>query len=131
MSSQPNLAIIVRSDRPESVYPALILASTAASMGVKVEIFFTFYGLKALIKGGVEDIEAKFKESLGGEPRGVPPLKDLLNMAKSFGVELYACSTTLEAMGLKENILLEGIPVVGAATFVNRHIQGNSRILIF
>ncbi|MFZ8794883.1 MAG: DsrE/DsrF/DrsH-like family protein [Acidilobaceae archaeon] len=32
------LAIIVRSDNPESVYPALIIASTAASMGVKVEV---------------------------------------------------------------------------------------------
>jgi peroxiredoxin family protein len=43
---QADLAIIVRSDKPESVYPALILATTASAMGVKVEMFFTFWGLE-------------------------------------------------------------------------------------
>lgn len=125
------LAIIVRSDRPESVYPALIIASTAATMGVSVEVFFTFWGLKTLLKGGVEEVEGKFREALGGEPKGVPPLKMLLDMAKQAGVKIYACSTTMQAMGLDEGSLVESCPVVGAATFVHKHVSGGSRILVF
>ncbi len=125
------LAIIVRSDNPESVYPALIIASTAASMGVKVEVFFTFWGLRVLVKGGVEEVERKLREALGGEPRGVPPLSMILEMARKSGVEIYACSTTMQAMGLKEEDLIEGCPVVGAATFVHKHVTTGSRILVF
>jgi peroxiredoxin family protein len=125
------LAIIVRSDNPESVYPALIIASTAASMGVKVEVFFTFWGLRVLVRGGLEEVERKLKEAIGGEPRGVPPLRMIFDMARKSGVEVYACSTTMQAMGLKESDLVEGCPVVGAATFVHKHVMGGSRILVF
>jgi peroxiredoxin family protein len=126
-----SLAIIVRSDNPESVYPALIIASTAASMGVKVEVFFTFWGLRVLVKGGIESVERKLREAIGGEPRGIPPLSMLLEMARKSGVEIYACSTTIQAMGLNEGNLIEGCPIVGAATFVHKHVSGGSRILVF
>lgn len=126
-----SLAIIVRSDNPESVYPALIIASTAATMGVKVEVFFTFWGLKVLVKGGIESVERKFREAIGGEPKGVPPLSMLIDMARKSGVEIYACSTTMQAMDLKEDALIEGCPIVGAATFVHKHVSGGSRILVF
>lgn len=131
MSSGGTLAIIVRSDNPEAVYPALIIASTAASMGVRVEVFFTFWGLRVLLKGGVEGVERKLREALGGEPKGIPPLSMLIEMARKAGVEIYACSTTMQAMGIKETDLMEGCPVVGAATFVHRHVSGGSRILVF
>lgn len=125
------LAIIVRSDNPESVYPALIIASTAASMGVKVEVFFTFWGLRVLLKGGAESVERKLREALGGEARGIPPLSMLIDMARKAGVEIYACSTTMQAMGVKESDIMEGCPIVGAATFVHKHVSGGSRILVF
>lgn len=130
-----DLALIVRSDRPESVYPALILATTAASMGMKVEAFFTFWGLRTLLRGGAEEIERRFYEELraaGMEPKGIPRLGDLIEAARASGrVGLYACSTTIEAMGIKREHLLEGCPIVGAATFLARHARTGSKILVF
>jgi predicted peroxiredoxin len=34
----------------------------------------------------------------------------LLEMARKSGVEIYACSTTIQAMGLNEGNLIEGCP---------------------
>ncbi|MBI4298173.1 MAG: DsrE/DsrF/DrsH-like family protein [Chloroflexi bacterium] len=42
------LAIVASKGSLDMIYPALILATTAASMGWQVGIFFTFYGLDAL-----------------------------------------------------------------------------------
>lgn len=44
------LAIVASKGSLDMVYPALILATTAASMGWECGIFFTFYGLDALNK---------------------------------------------------------------------------------
>jgi len=130
-----DIAIIVRSDRPESVYPAFILATTASAMGMEVEMFFTFWGLKAILKGGAEDIERSFYEELrarGMEPKGLPRLQDLISMARSSGnVKIYACSTTIEAMGISRDNIIEGCPIVGAATFLARHGGGGSKIIVF
>lgn len=131
---QADLAIIVRSDRPESVYPAFILATTASTMGMRVEMFFTFWGLRAIVKGGSEEIERSFYEELrsrGFEPRGIPRLSDLVAMAKNSGVRIYACSTTIEAMRIAGDSLIEGCPIVGAPTFLARHARSGAKILVF
>ncbi|MBI4329611.1 MAG: DsrE/DsrF/DrsH-like family protein [Chloroflexi bacterium] len=45
------LAIVASKGSLDMVYPALILSTTAASMGWETAIFFTFYGLDVLHKG--------------------------------------------------------------------------------
>ncbi len=129
------IAIIVRSDKAESVYPAFILATTAASMGIKSEIFFTFWGLKAVIKGGPEEIEQEFRKQLSNQGKsfkGIPSLIDLINIARSSdNIQLYACSTTIEAMGITKEMLLDNIEIVGAATFLSKHGGANSKVIVF
>jgi Uncharacterized conserved protein len=44
------LAIIATKGALDMAYPPLILASTAASLGVETAIFFTFYGLNIIHK---------------------------------------------------------------------------------
>ncbi len=44
------LAIVASKGSLDMVYPALILSTTAVSMGWEAEIFFTFYGLDTLHK---------------------------------------------------------------------------------
>lgn len=44
------LSIIHTKAELDQCYPTFILASTAAAMDKKVELFFTFYGIKALLK---------------------------------------------------------------------------------
>ncbi|HDY69838.1 MAG TPA: peroxiredoxin family protein, partial [Actinobacteria bacterium] len=44
------LAIIASKGTLDMAYPPLILASTAAAMGMEAGIFFTFYGLNIVNK---------------------------------------------------------------------------------
>ncbi|MCU7967204.1 MAG: DsrE/DsrF/DrsH-like family protein, partial [gamma proteobacterium symbiont of Bathyaustriella thionipta] len=44
----PSMTIIVTKGTMDMAYPPFILASTAAALGWKVSIFFTFYGLSLL-----------------------------------------------------------------------------------
>ena len=48
--TEKKLAIIATKGTLDWAYPPFILASTAAALGYKVEIFFTFYGLSLLKK---------------------------------------------------------------------------------
>jgi len=45
-----SLSIIVTKGTLDWAYPPFILATTAAAMGLKVSMFFTFYGLPLLLK---------------------------------------------------------------------------------
>lgn len=47
-SHTPSMTIIVTKGTMDMAYPPFILASTAAALGWKVSIFFTFYGLSLL-----------------------------------------------------------------------------------
>ena len=49
-SKTPSMSIIATKGRLDWAYPPFILASTAAALGWKVDIFFTFYGLLLLKK---------------------------------------------------------------------------------
>ncbi|QCU90601.1 DsrE/DsrF/DrsH-like family protein [Thiomicrorhabdus sediminis] len=49
-NEQPQLSIIHSKGSLDWAYPTFILASTAAAMDKDVELFFTFYGLKAALK---------------------------------------------------------------------------------
>jgi peroxiredoxin family protein len=104
-------------------------------MGMRVEMFFTFWGLKAIVKGGADEIEKGFYEELrkrGMEPEGIPRLQHLISIARnSENIKIYACSTTIEAMGISNDSIIKGCPIVGAASFLARHGRGGTKILIF
>ncbi|MEM4591540.1 MAG: DsrE/DsrF/DrsH-like family protein [Nitrososphaerota archaeon] len=138
------LCIILSKGSLDMVYPAFILASTGATMGMEVHVFFTFWGLDAIVKGKVNNlkISAVGNPSLGlpsilgvlpGMTRmvtnmmtkkfkelKVPTVYELIKQAKEMGVKLHACSTTMSAMGIKESDLIPEVDdVVGATTFLS------------
>ncbi len=51
------LAIIASKGTLDMAYPPLILASTAASLGVEAAIFFTFYGLNIVHKKKMNELK--------------------------------------------------------------------------
>ncbi|MCS7145758.1 MAG: DsrE/DsrF/DrsH-like family protein [Nitrososphaerota archaeon] len=137
------LCIILSKGSLDMVYPAFILATTGAAMGMEVHVFFTFWGLDAVVKGKVDrlKISAVGNPSLGlpsilGVLPGmtgmvtntmtkkfkqlkVPTVYELIKQAKDLGVKLHACSTTMSAMGIKETDLISEVDdVVGASTFL-------------
>lgn len=66
-----SLALIVSKGTLDQAYPPMVLATTAASMGWEVAIFFTFYGLDIVHK----DRMPKLSVSPVGNPAMPPPLK--------------------------------------------------------
>jgi len=65
MHTQEKFSLIQTKGTLDWAYPAFILASTAAAMDKEVELFFTFYGLKCILKQ---------TESLKVSPLGNPAM---------------------------------------------------------
>ena len=150
------VAIIASKGTLDMAYPPLILASAAAAMGEDVEIFFTFYGLDIVKKGGAEHLKVApianpampvpmpnivgmlpgmtpmatwmMKSQFFGKHH-VAPLEQLLEECVDLGVKLIACQMTMDVMGIKAEDLIEGVEVGGAATFIN--FANNAHITLF
>jgi len=135
------------------------LATAAASMGIEVIIFYTFWGLNilrkekkvskpkglkrkmfgAINKGGANKlplsrfhmagIGTKMMKQLMKEMK-FPPLTELMKLAKSLGVKFIACTTTMGMMGLtKDDLIPEVDAYAGAATYLANASQ--SKINLF
>ena len=76
MSGDKKMAIIATKGTLDWAYPPFILGSTAAALGMEVEIFFTFYGLQLLRKN----------MSLKVSPLGNPGMPMPMAMDKWFPV---------------------------------------------
>ena len=67
------MALVASKGTLDMAYPPLILATTAASLGWEVGIFFTFYGLDILHKERIH----KLKVGPVGNPAMPPPIQAL------------------------------------------------------
>jgi peroxiredoxin family protein len=138
------VAIIASKGTLDMAYPPLILATTAAAMDADARIFFTFYGLNLLKKGGPEKLQVApianpampvpMPNILGMLP-GMTPMAtrmmkgmfakhnvvsvpELLHQAIELDVKLIACQMTMEVMGIRREDLIDGIEFGGAAMFL-------------
>ncbi|GBD11122.1 hypothetical protein HRbin23_00773 [bacterium HR23] len=138
------VAIVASKGTLDMAYPALILATTAVSMGMECAVFFTFYGLNILHKRKSRSLQVAplgnpaapipVPNILGAIPgmtwmatrvmhwmmrrQNMPSIQSLLETARSMGVKLIACSTTMGVMGVKESDLIDGVDIQGAASFL-------------
>jgi peroxiredoxin family protein len=133
------MAIIVHSGSLDKLYPVFMLSSTGAAMDVETHLFFTFWGLMALKKGGLESAGIPdFMAISTGMMKGmikhakVPTLTELLKMCRQMGnVKIYACSTTMEIMGVKkEELIPEVDEIVGAASFLSIALDSDVQLFI-
>ncbi len=139
------LALVAAKGTLDQAYPPLILATTAASLGWEVGIYFTFYGLDILHK----DRHRKLKMAALANPSGpiqvpsllgampgaiglatrtmkkwmsdsrMPDVPEFIEMAQGLGVRFFACATTMGVMGVAESDLIDGCDVAGAAAFLD------------
>ncbi len=138
------LSIILSKGTLDMVYPAFILANTAAVMGYEVNVFFTFWGMFAASKKSVNKLKISpvanptmpMPNIIGMLPgmthlmtammsskikkTKIPDVYTMIKNAKKAGVKLNACSTTMAVMDVKKEDLLPEIDgMVGAATFIS------------
>jgi peroxiredoxin family protein len=133
------MAIIVHSGSLDKLYPVFMLSSTGAAMDVETHLFFTFWGLMALKKGGLESAGLSGIMAVGTgmmkdriKSAKVATLPELLAMCRKMGnVKIYACSTTMEIMDVKkEDLIPEVDAIVGAATFLNIALDSDVQLFI-
>ncbi|MCX8204989.1 MAG: DsrE/DsrF/DrsH-like family protein [Candidatus Nezhaarchaeota archaeon] len=124
----PRISIIVASERLDKLFPGVTLAATAATMGWEAELFFTFWGLLAL-RRGYEPREVSldykgYEEALrrAVESKALMGWREVLEQGRRTGrLRVYACSATMELLGVKPEDLAECVDsVVGAAYFLSR-----------
>jgi len=110
--------IIVHSGDLDKIYSALIVANGALSMGMDVSLYFTFWGLLRLKKGGMGSGPLSKMHMLGlgkliiknrMKKANVASLERLLADFKELGGKIIACEMTMEIMGLKAKDLNEEI----------------------
>jgi peroxiredoxin family protein len=110
--------IVLHSGDMDKVYSALIIANGALSMGMEVSIYFTFWGLQRLQKGGLEKGPLSKMHMLGlgrwmirrrMKKANVASLEKLVSDYKELGGRIIACEMTMEIMGIKREDLREDL----------------------
>jgi peroxiredoxin family protein len=153
------LTIVLFSDDLDKALAAFMIATTAASMGTEVTMFFTFWGLNVIRKNNAKIKSKGFMHKMlnlmnrGGSKRlksskfnmlglgtwmmkklmkesNMPTLDEVLNMAREMGVKLIPCSNTCGMMGLPEDAFIDGVLTqAGAAYFLSEAKE--SRVNLF
>jgi len=128
MPEKKKLALVVEGGTLDKLYCAFILGSTATSMGWEAHLYFTFWGLTALVKGAMEKVglpsdykqmEKPMREKL--KQMKYPTPYEMLKRMKTSGLlKIYACTPSMEMFSVKkEDLIPEVDEMVGAATFLN------------
>jgi peroxiredoxin family protein len=142
------LTIVAWGGDLDRIWPTTILATTAAASGMEASVFFTFWGLFAIVKPGVrltgdnwmqkmmsvmnpgsaEKAKLSHYQFLGAGSAMFKKLADehhvakpaeLLEMGRDLGVRLIPCQMTMDLFGLEREDLLDGLEEpIGAATAI-------------
>jgi peroxiredoxin family protein len=119
------VSIVISRGSLEGVYPGLIMANGARMEGIEASIFFTFFGLDAIIKKRMNGLKvatvgnpAMHMPTLLGaipgmssfatsmmkkeiEKLDIPPVPEFITMIHDAGGELYGCRATVDMFHLK------------------------------
>lgn len=154
-----SIAIILFSNDLDKALAAMILANGFAASGVKVNMFFTFWGLSVLRKNPAPYVKKSFISRMFGWllPNGaeklalsrmnmmglgtammrdvmkkqhVLSLPELIRSARAAGVRFIACDMAMNVMGITEEELIDVDEIAGIATFAELAKQGQNALFI-
>jgi len=110
--------LVVHSGDMDKLYSALIIANGALSMGMEASLYFTFWGLERLKKGGLEKGSLSRMNLMGlgkwmvkrrMKKVRMASLERLLQDFKELGGKIIACEMTMEIMGIKQKDLRQDL----------------------
>ncbi|AJA46629.1 coenzyme A disulfide reductase [Clostridium pasteurianum DSM 525 = ATCC 6013] len=154
-----NKTMVVFSGDLDKAIASFIIANGAASMGKKVTMFFTFWGLNVLRKSEKVSVKKSFIEKMFGimMPRGskklklsnmnmlgmgakmirgimknknVSSLEDLMETAIANGVEIVACQMSMDVMGIQKEELIDDIKIGGVGYYLGEAENSNVNLFI-
>jgi peroxiredoxin family protein len=148
VAKKNKLTIIAWGGDLDRIWPTTILATTAAASGMESTVFFTFWGLFAIVRPGVRITGENWMQKMmsamnpgsaaraklshynfaGAGPamfkklagdRHVAEPEELIATAQELGVRLIPCQMTMDLLGLQRSDLLDGLEEpIGAATAI-------------
>jgi peroxiredoxin family protein len=128
--------IIVSKGSLEGIYPGLIMANGARMEGIEANVFFTFFGMEAVLKGKNEHIKVAtvgnpglhIPTMLGGLPGmstmvthmmqkkmealDIPSIAEFVQLIADSGAKLYACKASVDMFDLKKEDFVEAVDAV-------------------
>jgi peroxiredoxin family protein len=139
-------SIIVFSGDLDKTLAAFIIATGAATMGLEVSMFFTFWGLSAIKKqrltegkslpermmalmtpaSSLEMTPSKMAFFGAGsvmlrqmmKEKEVASLEEMIELARELGVKIVACEMSMDVMGVKHDEMMPDVQLGGVATFL-------------
>lgn len=158
-NSADNKTLIVFSDDLDKALASFVIANGAASTGKKVTMFFTFWGLNVIKKrekpAVSKDIFGKMfgwmlpahsgklklsKMNMNGvgswmmrlimRKKRIDSLESLMAQAVENGVEMIACTMSMDVMGVKKEELMDNVVLGGVATYLERAEEANVNLFI-
>ena len=135
-----SMTIILHSGDFDKAMAAFILANGAAAKGMDVTMFFTFWGLNVMTKGGPQKAGLS-KMNFGGlgkamikkkmQEHNVTPLEELISDAADLDVRMIGCEMTMDLMGIpRENLLKEITEVSGVGAYMDSAVEGHVNLFI-
>ena len=154
-----NKTLIVFSDDLDKALASFVIANGAASTGRKVTMFFTFWGLDIIKKhrkpAVSKDLFGKMfgwmlpahsgklklsKMNMGGagsrmmrlimKKKRIDSLESLIQQAVDNGIEMIACTMSMDVMGIQKEELLDNVTLGGVASYLERAEEANVNLFI-
>ena len=133
--------IVLHSGDMDKVFSALIIGNGALAMGMEVAIYFTFWGLQRLKKGGLGKGPLSKMNMLGlgkwmvkqrMKKARVASLERLLQDFKELGGKILACDMTMAVMGIKKEDLRDDLisEYCAVGTYINEARESTITLFI-
>ena len=158
-SKNGGTTIVLFSGDMDKALASLIIAQGTRAMGKPATVFCTFWGLNLLRRTKPPRVKKSLIEHMFGVmmPKGakkfklskmnmagmgskmmrgvmksknVPALEQQLENAKKAGVRFLACTMSMDIMGIKKEELIDGIELVGVATYLSECQEASTTLFI-
>lgn len=140
-SKKNKATIIVHSGDMDKIYSALIVGNGALSMGMEVSLYFTFWGLQRLKKGGLDKGPLSKMHMFGLGKMMIKKRMDKANVAsldkmitdfKELGGKILACDMTMEIMGVKPEDLRQDLidDYCAVGTYIQEAMESSMTLFI-
>lgn len=159
MSQNRNKTIVVFSDDMDRALASFVIANGASSTGMKVTMFFTFWGLNVIKKQRKPKAQKDFMGKMFGlmmpgsskglglskinfagigpllmryrmKQKQVDTLESMIQQAMFNGIQFIGCQMSMDIMGVTKEELIDGVTIGGVATYLAETEQANLNLFI-
>jgi peroxiredoxin family protein len=139
------VSIIVSHGSLEGIYPGLIMANGARMEGIDATLFFTFFGLDAIIEKRMDNIKVATVGNPGMhmptilgmipgmsafatkmmrkeiEKLDIPPIREFIQMIHDAGCDIYGCKASVDMFHLtKKDFCKEVDDIISVGQFYEK-----------